>query len=333
MKKAKYILFGVIAFIAILLIVAIFLPKDYSLSAEKKVDASKLIVFNLLANLENRSQWDPITHQSEVLLDSNNNSSNFSWSDDKNLSGKIIVNKSDNDSKIILNSYKGDLEYPSIIEYTLGSDIGESATNVVLEYTGRSPWPNNLMNIVIKRKKANKLIEELEELEIVAKERQVDRIYNGYKIVEDIVKERNFITRRDTIAAEAIQQFYVQNLGVLFNKVQSAGLEMDGMPCGLFYTKDIESKTMDMAAAIPVSEEVNVLGAETENIKTRTAIVVDYYGDYSNTIRAHKAIKNYMDDYAYVIDTPIIEEYVTDPGIEKDPNKWLTRITYYIASN
>jgi len=29
---------------------------------------------------------------------------------------------------------------------------------------------------------------------------------------------------------------------------------------------------------------------------------------------------------------PVVEEYITDPGEEPDPEKWLTRITYYFTS-
>jgi effector-binding domain-containing protein len=27
---------------------------------------------------------------------------------------------------------------------------------------------------------------------------------------------------------------------------------------------------------------------------------------------------------------PVVEEYITDPMTEKDPNKWLTKIYYFV---
>lgn len=330
MKKAKYIFYGFVVLVVILLIAAIFIPKEYSFQIEKKLDTSKSVVYNLLANLENRSQWDPVAYQSNVVLDADNTDKIFGWSVGDTDKGEVRVKSAVKGSTIILEVYKGRSDKPKIVQYTLDDEDVKGATSVIIDCEGRASWPMNLLNIITKRKQAKKLVAEVDQLEVIAKERQVDRIYNGYKIVEDIVKERNFIIRRDEIAAEAIPQFYVQNLGVLFKSVQDAGLQMDGMPCGLFYTKKMGSKTMDMAAAIPVIEEVNILGAESQNIKTRMAIVVDYYGNYNNTIKAHNAINAYMDDYSYAADTPIIEEYVTDPEVEKDPNKWLTKITYYI---
>ena len=330
MKKIRYTFFGIIVLIVILMIAALFLPKEYSLQAESKIDSSKSIVYNLLLNLDNRSQWDPISRQPNVVLETANDNTVFSWSIDDVRAGSIKVKASTNAFSIILEEFVENKEKPNNIEYALVDGESQGTTNVIVEYTGQSSWPMNLFNILFKIKKSNKLIAELDQLEVIAKEREIDRLYNGYKIQELIVKERNFIIRRGNVISSAMQQFYVQNLGMLFKDVQEAGVQIDGMPCGLFYSDSLSSKMIDMAAAIPVAEEVNIKGSESQNIKTRTGIVVDYYGDYGNTVKAHKAIKSYAADYNYVIDKPIIEEYVTDPVDEKDPNKWLTRITYYV---
>lgn len=330
MKKVKYILFGLLILLAVLLITAIFLKKEYTFELERVVNAPKTVVFNLLANQINRNQWDPVVHQQGVLLNSDNNESVFGWVEDGGIRRRLQVSSKENDSLIILEQYIEDVVQPDELQYKLG-ETGKEGTSIKVYYKGKSAWPFNLINLIIKRKRSQKLNVEFDQVEVLARERHVDRIYNGYKIVEDIVKEKNFVFKRDVISATAIQQFYVQNLGVLFNKIQQSELEMDGMPSGLFYSKIMGSKTLDLGAAIPVAEEVDILGAESLHIKTRMAIIVDYYGDYSNTIRAHNAINSYIADNSYQVETPIIEEYVTDPSDEKDPNKWLTRITYYIV--
>ena len=73
MKKVKYILFGLLILLAVLLITAIFLKKEYTFELERVVNAPKTVVFNLLANQINRNQWDPVVHQQGVLLNSDNN--------------------------------------------------------------------------------------------------------------------------------------------------------------------------------------------------------------------------------------------------------------------
>jgi effector-binding domain-containing protein len=38
-----------------------------------------------------------------------------------------------------------------------------------------------------------------------------------------------------------------------------------------------------------------------------------------------------MKDYNMYEEYPVVEEYMTDPATEKNPEKWLTRITYYFS--
>ena len=60
-------------------------------------------------------------------------------------------------------------------------------------------------------------------------------------------------------------------------------------------------------------------------------MVIDYYGDYDQTGKAHDAMEKYLKDRNILFNPPVVEEYVTDPGEEKDPSKWLTKIIYYFS--
>jgi len=324
MKKAKYTLYGIFILIVLLLIAAVFLSKKYTFVIERKIDLPKNVVYNLIANLDNRYLWDSSLNKTDVI--SEDNAINF------DLNGKeetIELATSNKQSDIVIKRYNDDVYEADLIEYNIkGKDI----TDISVSYTGHSSWPMNLFNIFTKRRVAKVIAGELDAMAVIANERSKESIYNGYKIVESIVKEKNFIIKRDRVATGAMQQFYIQNLGILFKNAQEAGLEMDGMPSGLFYTAMNEDNALvDMAAGIPVTEEVNIANASSEYIKPRKAVVVDYYGDYNNTIEAHHAIISYFADKEYLVDIPVIEEYVTDPTTEKDPKRWLTKITYYIV--
>ena len=65
-------------------------------------------------------------------------------------------------------------------------------------------------------------------------------------------------------------------------------------------------------------------GSNTSNYRGEFSCfrIMAYWGsnDCDKTIKDHNASKTDMDDYSYV----------TDPGVEKDPKKWLTKIIYYI---
>jgi len=169
----------------------------------------------------------------------------------------------------------------------------------------------------------------LSNLEELDEKRYEDNIYNGFEVMDKSQAKRSFIMSRNVVAFDDIQKFYSQNLGAIFQKVQAEGLTMKGMPCGLFFKYDMLSKTADMAAAIPVNEEKTIKDLTSITIDDRPAIVVDYYGKYEDTGKAHDAIDAYIIDHGLLMDAPVIEEYVTDPLTEKDPAKWLTKVIYY----
>lgn len=163
----------------------------------------------------------------------------------------------------------------------------------------------------------------------IVEDRAKNKVYGGYKINDIMAPEKHYVISRSEVDISKIQQFYATNLGALFTKVQGAGLEMDGMPSGLFFKfKDAEGLA-DMAAAIPVTNPMSIPGLSTLTIPERRALTIDYFGDYNQTTKAHDAMEQFLNDQGLLYDSPIIEEYVTDPTTEKNAAKWLTKITYY----
>jgi effector-binding domain-containing protein len=86
-----------------------------------------------------------------------------------------------------------------------------------------------------------------------------------------------------------------------------------------------------MAAAIPVVEKVDIENAASLTLESGEGLLIDHYGDYSGLPMAHQAVEMYMRDREMVHHEPFIEEYLSDPNEEEDPNKVLTRIYYYLA--
>jgi len=177
---------------------------------------------------------------------------------------------------------------------------------------------------------ANDFDEGLNNIKNIAEER-AKGIYDGYKINNVTVPEKHYVLNRQMVNLNQLQAFYMRNLPAISVDVSKAGIETDGMPCGLFYKWDEVNGQTDMAAAIPVKKGVSLKGLMSTTIDERKALQVDYYGDYSGTGAAHSAIDAYAKDHGLFTDYPVIEQYVTDPGTEQDPSKWLTQITYYLA--
>jgi effector-binding domain-containing protein len=102
------------------------------------------------------------------------------------------------------------------------------------------------------------------------------------------------------------------------------------MPCGLFYTWDEAKLKSDMAAALPTLAQLNnIPETNTVSIPSKPALKIVYHGDKRKSGNAHNAMGDYMKDRQLLMDVPMIEEYVTDPTKESDPEKWITNIIYY----
>ena len=99
-------------------------------------------------------------------------------------------------------------------------------------------------------------------------------------------------------------------------------------PCGLFYSWDEKTMATECAAAFCVPNDKELKGWEKYSIPASKVLIAPHYGAPEKSIEAHYAIDAYMKekklDYSFVI-----EEYVTDPTLEKDTARWLTNI-YYI---
>jgi effector-binding domain-containing protein len=60
------------------------------------------------------------------------------------------------------------------------------------------------------------------------------------------------------------------------------------------------------------------------------AVFVDHYGPYDKLRDSYAGLENYLTANKLTKKLPIIEQYITDPGIEKDTSKWLTKIIFLI---
>lgn len=340
MKKLLYYFLGFL-----LLVILIYCglcaigTKNFNTERSLTIDAPKAMLFNMVNDFKVWEKWSPWYDKDpdmKVVYGASTQGvgASYSWSgNDMVGEGTMTTIESTPTS-----SHKSKMEFEgfddsSTAEFNFVEKDGK--TEVIWKHYGEQDLPfllRGYMYVTRAKKMMEKDFENgLVKMAALAKERVTNKMYDGYKINEITQPERHFILNRQQVAYDNVQQFYAGNLGSLFAKAQGAEVEMDGMPCGLFYGFNEESKMVDMSAAIPIKEPLAIKGAQSLTLPESKAITVDYYGDYNGTQAAHTAVKNYMNDYGILDNPPYIEEYVTDPGEEPDPKKWLTKITYYIS--
>ncbi len=313
-------------------------PSKLVFEESQTMDAPPTMVYNMVNDFKKWrtwSPWDEMDPNAEHSYTSKTAGVGAQWS----WKGNKEVGEG---SQTIVESKKGE----SIrTELKFGGWDGESYSSWKFEDMdgktkvtwgfegGETPFVFRPFNLLMKGGLIKTYNKGLSKIKTIVEERSRDKVYNGYKINEVYVGEKNYILNRQVVEIANMQQFYTQNLGALFMKAQGKKLEMDGMPSGLFYSWDESKGTTDMAAAIPLKEPMTVPGAISQTLPDGKAVQVDYYGDYAKTETAHLAIEEYMDDHGLLVNYPIVQEYVTDPTTEKDPSKWLTKITYYTTNS
>ena len=342
MKKILYYLLGLLILLVLIYVgLCAIGTKNFDTERSLTIDAPKNMLFNMVDDYKTWENWSPWYDKDpdmkvEYGATSRGVGASYSWSGNKLVgSGKMTTIET-----VPGTLHKSKMEFEgfddaSTAEFNFNDKDGK--TEVVWKHYGETDLPfllRGYMFVTRAKKSMEKDFDNgLQKMAALAKERVTNKIYDGYKIIENTQTEKHFVMNRQEVPFGSVQQFYAANLGSLFGKVQSADVEMDGMPCGLFYNIDQTTQKADMAAAIPIKEPLAIKGTQSLSLPESRSLSVEYYGDYQGTVKAHAAIESYMNDYGLLHNPPYIEEYVTDPGEEPDPKKWLTKITYYINEN
>jgi effector-binding domain-containing protein len=301
------------------------------------IESPAPFVYNLVNNLQKTEMWNEWTLSDTTNVATYNEiaegvGATSSWTGEKNGAGTQKIIEAEPfyrvKSEMTFNGWDG----KSYAEMAIIESGGKS--NVKWTFTG-DDFPFLFRGAALLMGMKGIMTEmyttSLENLKKIVEPSAMQGVYYGYQITEQDLPEKYFVMNRQEVKIENIQSFYSTSLGGLFAKVQGAGVEMDGVPCGLIFNYNTVNGTADMAAAIPIKTPLSISGTNSLDLPASPAIVLDYYGDYASTEPGHAAIDEYMKDRRYLQDWPVIEQYVTDPSIEPDPNKRLTKIIYYFT--
>ncbi len=158
MKILKKILFALGALIAIVLLVALFAPKDYTVTRNMEIKKPKEVVFDYLRLLKNQDNWSAWVQMEPNLQKGYTGTDGTvgftsAWKGDKMGEGqqKIIAidegNKIDYELKFIK-------PFESISPTSISTQaVSDSITNVSWTMTGHMGYPSNVMLLFMNMEK------------------------------------------------------------------------------------------------------------------------------------------------------------------------------------
>ena len=148
------ILFGVVGFIALLLVIALFVKKDYNVEREITIAKPRKEVFDYLKHLKNQdyyNKWVMMDPKMKKEYRGTDGTTGFVYSWDSEEAGK-----GEQEIKSISEGERLDLEirfkepYESIAKVPfVVEEVSADQTKVKWGMQGTSPYPMNLMNLFI----------------------------------------------------------------------------------------------------------------------------------------------------------------------------------------
>lgn len=152
-----------------------------------------------------------------------------------------------------------------------------------------------------------------------------------YAVKEINWPEKTFIIKRATMPFDKLSDFFKENYGSIYGTLAKAGIQPVEMPCAFYYSIDEANKETDLAAAVPVMNGTpEMAGFEKVVLPPSKVVTTTHIGPYESMVAAYGAMEQYFTEHGLEKGL-VIEEYFSDPEVEKDANKWKTNIYFMVG--
>lgn len=335
--KALKMLGGVLfALLLLFVVLGLIAPKEFHVERSTTINAAATDIFPHVKHFAQQKDWSPWARRDPALeqkLEGTDGTvgAKMSWDTEKSGAGQQVV------TEIVENeTMKTDLTFTKPFESASKTFINlkenGDATDVTWGFYGTHGFVESIFMYFmdLDASVGKDYAEGLGFLKEIVEEEVKNKPQLTVQEIE--LPQQYFVAVREEVAMDKISEHYAQNLPKIAETLANKNIEMAGMPCGVFYSWDEEKGTTDLAQSIPVSKILDIDGYTSLEVAGGKALLIDFYGDYAKTIEAHNAIDKYLKDNNLSFRYPVIEQYVTDPTEEPDPNKWLTKVMYFIES-
>jgi effector-binding domain-containing protein len=151
-----------------------------------------------------------------------------------------------------------------------------------------------------------------------------------YLVKEVTWPERAYIIKKAVIAFDKLPGFFKEQYGLLYGALQQQGIRLPSVASAFYFSIDEAKKETELAAAVQLPDTgTEVKGFEKFILPAGKRITTTYYGKYEEMMPAYQELENYLKEKGLTREL-YIEEYFSDPEIEKDPAKMRTDIFFAV---
>lgn len=328
MKALKKIVIFLVVLLALYTIAMFFFPSTAYVERSLAINANKQLVFNQVNNLKNWEKWSPwhridtamkITYSDKVAGEG----AWYSWESkhDKVGNGKLTITGSYPTDSILndMNFMDNGIAKGSFY-------FTETGGQTVVKWTMKSdaPFFFRWVSVMMDKWVGPDFERGLHYLDSVCQALPKGTGNETYSVTD--MQPKVYLVMKDSASGAAISAKFGEMYGKIGACMKSNNMEFAG-PVGAFYYKNTQD-IMVFEAAVAVSQPPAkpCKGIEIKKVPAQKVVVYDYYGSYDKMFGSYEKIYAYMKDNGMEPVLPSFEEYITDPMMEKDTTKWLTKI-------
>lgn len=344
MKILKTILVVLLVLVALAVIAMLILPKTVSLSRSVEIDAPAELIWKHVNSLRAQDAWSPWNELDTNMVQTFEGEdgavgSSLSWKGNENIgSGKQTIRSIDAAAMTVEN----DLEFfePWEAKCDVGIKVestGEGKSKVTWSFNQPTPMPGNLFMTLMGMKGA--LAKDFDKglgylKDQVEKHAAEAGAEPAYEVRKEEREAASYLIKRETIGMADMKTYFETNMPAIHGAAGAAGImDTTRVPSALYFTWDEAAMNSEMSvAACVLAGSQAPEGYEVYTTSAGTYLVIDFYGPYEKMEGAHMYLDKYMKENNLQLSGPVLEEYVTDPGTEPDPAKWLSRIVYPVGA-
>jgi effector-binding domain-containing protein len=136
----------------------------------------------------------------------------------------------------------------------------------------------------------------------------------------------------DSTDVNRVSMLMEKNYETLAQEIKTIGAETNGSLGMISYNNDLRNFVFETVSCIKQIPKVQPKKSKIVILESSSMLIYNFYGSYQNLFAAYGEMKNYCAKNGLTQNGPMREFYLTGPGIEKDPKKWLTRIMLPVIS-
>lgn len=337
MKYLRYLLYFVLALVALFLIIALMAPKVTTVERTIEINAPASMVYEQINSLEDMDKWSPWKKadpnvEFKYTGESGKVGSEYYWSGNDEIGEgtqtitSIEEGKGVNTKLNFVRPWPGEADASVTIK-----EDRDSVTVASWGFQSETAFPMNISNLFINMDKmlGPQYEEGLANLKKICEEGMQGMEVEGYKMELKNIGPRFYLGVKDRIPFDKMDQFFRVTMAKVGGAMGKLGILEEAVTSTIYYVWDEENKETKLLAGMYADKDMgDVLGMDTEKIPTGTAIITEYNGDYDQGYAVHTAMEKYLKMTGYKSTGMCMEDYVVGPGVEDNPAKWITRVVY-----